>query len=444
MTGPNDTANLRQANGQGRVPPHNLEAEEALLGAMLLSADAIATALEQLKPDHFYKPANSHIFEAITDAHTDGEKPDAVTVADILRQRGLLKQVGGPVKLFELISGTPATSNARRYTHIIKNHADLRRAIQIAGDIAEAAYSLNDDAATVATSALAAVQGLVDSTNNQLQIFDIEQLVEEHRNLLESRSEGEGMGLPTGYHDLDDRIGGMREGEMWLVAAESAVGKSAFVGNVARNVARAGGRVLVVSIEMARLELMDRLVAAEAMVPLSVLRDGTLSIPAWERTARAGDRLSSGQLFMMDDPDVTLEQIDVAVRRTGADLFIVDYAQILKMPGGAGNREREVAAISSGIKRLCRRYRKAGMVLTAINRNVAGRSDQRPVKADIRESGQFEYDANVILGLYRDELKNEETPDPGIMEVIVLKSRNSKAGTTRLRYDPDTQLISNP
>lgn len=443
MTDPYDTAPRSAGNGQGRVPPHNLQAERALLGAMLLKPDAVVAALEHLKPAHFYDPAHGNVFEAIADLHADGATPDPVTVADVLRQRGQLAHIGGQVKLLDYVRETPATSNADRYAEIVKGHADLRQAIAIAGEIAEDAYSLNLSAATVASRALESVQSLVDATNNKLNIFTMEQLVHEHTDLLERRSQDEEPGIPTGFRDLDEMTGGFRGGEMWVAAAESRVGKSALVGNMARYAAAAGYRVLVVSVEMARLELMDRMLSAETRIPLSVLRSGELGLTQWERASGGHHRLLSGAgLFMVDDPDVTVEQIDVAVRRTRADLFIVDYAQILQSPEPGAVRERQVAAISSALKRMARRHRNVGVVLAAVNRGSENRLDKRPALGDLRESGQLGYDADGVLGLYRDEMHNPETPEPGIMEVVVLKSRNSKAGTIKLRYNPDTQLIT--
>lgn len=442
MPDPNDTATHARGNGQGRVPPHDTDAEAALLGACLLTGAAVETARATLKPDDFHDPGHRLIFAAIGELHEGGEAVDPVTVADVLRLKGKLKHIGGPATLLNLQAGTPATSNAGRYAGIVKNHADLRAAIRIADEIKAAAYGMGQ-AAEVATGALVAVQGLVDSTNNQLKIFNMEQLVHEHLDLLEARADGTALGLATGFRDLDDATSGLHEGELVLVVAEPGVGKSAFVGNVARRVTRAGSRVAVFSVEMARLELMDRLLAAEARVPLSVLRNGSMGEAAWKKMGAAQHQLLGADgLHIVDDPDVTLAQIDAAIRRTRADLFIVDYAQILKAPEGSGSREREVAAISSELKRIARRHRIPGIVLSAINRQVNSRADQRPTRSDIRESGQLEYDANLILGLYRDELKDPDTTSPGIMEVIVLKSRNSRADTIRLRYDPDTQLIS--
>lgn len=443
MIGPNDTAPPRQSNGRGRVPPHNLQAEEALLGALLINP-AMLPVVADLSPADFYRPANGIIFEAIQEAAEGDGKPDAVTVADILRRNGQLKNIGGPGVLLGVQNACPATTNAPRYVRIIREQANLRRAIADVGEIAELAYDGAMSAADVATAMLERAQALVDSTNHELKIFSMAQLVEEHYDALEAREEGKGLGLSTGYTDLDELLGGgLREGELWSVIAEPGVGKSAFVGNIARRVAALGHRVLVVSVEMARLELVDRMLAAEARLSLSALRGGEMSARTWERIHAGHSALEAAAgLSIIDDPDVTLDQIDVAVRRTGANLFIVDYAQILRAPEGTTTREREVAAISSGLKRMARRHRIPCVVLSAINRNVAGRADQRPVRSDIRESGQLEYDSNGILGLYRDELKNPDTESPGIMEVIVLKSRNSGAGTVRLRYDPDTQLIS--
>lgn len=442
MTNQNDTAYRPPANGQGRTPPHNLDAEKALLGAQLLTPKAIEAAQATIRPVDYYHPGHGLIAEAIAEIHEAGDQPDPVSVAEVLRAKGVLERVGGPAFLLKLQADCPATSNAGRYAAIIKGHADRRRAIHLAGEIAEMAYEQAMAAPDVATEALKLVQALVDATNSELRIFNMAQLVNEHADLLEQRGEGLAVGLTYGYPDLDDMTGGMREGELVLVIAEPAVGKSAFVGNVARRVGAGGTDVLLVSVEMARMELMDRLLAAQARLPLSMLRDGNLGQSALERAAAAQHQLLHSNVHIVDDPDITLEQIDAAVRRTRAGLVVVDYAQILRAPEGTQSREREVAAISSGLKRMARRHRIPVMVLSAINRNVAGRADQRPVRTDIRESGQLEYDSNVVLGLYRDELKNPDTEHPGVMEVIVLKSRNSGAGTVRLRYDPDTQLIS--
>jgi replicative DNA helicase len=431
----------RSGESGGRVPPHNLQAEESLLGAMLLSRDAIAAAVEACSANDFYKPAHGHVFEAVTSLYGQGEPVDPVTVADELRRAELLDAIGGPATLISLQANTPATANAGRYAHIVEEHALLRRLIGVAGEIAEMGYSLPDDV----TAAIDRAESMVFEVAER-RVTDtlrpLHDLLADSLDRLEALYErGESItGVPTGFLDLDERLSGLQKSALVIVGARPAMGKTAFALGVAANAAmEAQVPVLFFSLEMSHAELTQRLLCSEARVDSSRVRNGKLIESDWPKISHAIGRLGEAPLYIDDNPNLTVMEVRAKARRLKSrlgqlGLIIIDYLQLMSGRSHAENRQVEVSEISRGLKILARELECPVVALSQLSRGLEMRSDKRPMLADLRESGSLEQDADVVMFLYRDEVYNPESPDRGTAEIIVSKHRNGPTGVTQLAF----------
>jgi replicative DNA helicase len=425
-----------------RVPPHNLQAEESLLGAMLLSKDAIASAVESVGVDDFYKPAHAHIFEAITSLYGAGEPSDPVTVSEELRRAGLLDGIGGTSVLVGLQNNTPATTSAGRYAKIVEEHALLRRMIYVAGEIAEKAYGLPDDVTKTLDEAESMVfsvaeRRVTDTTkvfNDLLNPFldRLEQLYEREETVT---------GLATGYADLDDLLAGLQPSSLAVVGARPSMGKTAFALGIARHASMHGTKpVLFFSLEMSHIEVAERVMAAEANVDSKKLRTGRLSTVDWTRIQNASGRLATAQLFVDDNPSLTVMDIRAKARRLKSQVgdlgvIIVDYVQLMTGRSDRESRQVEVSEISRSLKILARELECPVVALAQLNRQLETRQDKRPMLSDLRESGSLEQDADVVMFLYRDEVYNPENTDTqGTADVIVAKHRSGPTGVVHLAW----------
>jgi replicative DNA helicase len=424
------------------VPPHNIDAEESLLGAMLLSRDAIVAATEVgLSAEEFYKPAHGHVFEAITSLYGAGEPSDPVTVADELSRAGLLDSIGGRGLLLTLQAGTPATSNAGRYAGIIREHAQLRRLIRVAGEIAELGYSLPDDVGAAVDRAESMVFDVAQrrSTDTTIAIKD---LLDETLTRLEMLYEkGDRItGLPTGYQGLDEIMSGLQPSTLVVVGARPAVGKTAFALGMATHAALEVGRpVLFFSLEMSHLEITQRILSAEARVDSTKMRNGRLAEADWSKLSHAIGRLAEAPLFIDDDPQTTIMEMRSKARRLKSRegdlaLVVIDYIQLMTGRTSAENRQVEISEISRGLKILARELEVPVVALSQLSRQLEMRADKRPMLSDLRESGAIEQDADVVMFLYRDEVYNADSPDRGTAEVLISKHRSGPTGMDRLAF----------
>ncbi len=429
------------SSGSARIPPHNLDAEQSLLGAMLLARDAIAAALETCGTDDFYKPAHGHVFDAITTLYSRGEPADPVTVADELGRAGLLEAIGGLSALISLQADTPATTNASRYARIVEEHALLRRMIAVAGEIAEMGYSVPDDVAAVVDRAEALVFDVAERRVTD-SLKPLQNLLVDTLDRLERLFDrGEAItGVPTGYVDLDERLYGLQPSSLVIVGARPAMGKTAFaLGMAAHAAVVARAPTLVFSLEMSHEELTQRLLVAEARVDAGRIRNGRLAEADWPKISQAIARLGDAPLFIDDNPNLTVMEMRAKARRLKAregslGLIIVDYLQLMSSRSAVENRQIEVSSISRGLKILARELEVPVVALSQLSRNLEMRADKRPQLADLRESGSLEQDADVVLFLYRDEMYNPESADRGTAEVIVAKHRNGPTGKCQLAF----------
>ncbi len=425
----------------GRVPPHNLHAEQSVLGALLLSREAVGLVGEAgLTVRDFYHPANQHIFDAIRSIYSTAGPVDVVTVADELRRNGLLEEIGGIERLNELQNATPSVSGAEHYAKIVMDTALLRRLIHTAGEITDLAFGEPDDvtkAVDLAESKMfeVAEDRVVDTTR------PIQELLNDAMDQLEENYErGDSItGEAMGYDDLDELLSGLQPSTLNIVGARPAMGKSAFGLGIATHVAKHSGKpVLFFSLEMGHAELTQRIIASEAKVDSTKLRTGNLSESDWSKIGLAVGRLEV-PLFLDDNPQVTVMEIRAKARRVksqhgGLSVILIDYLQLMSGSGTAENRQLEVSEISRNLKILARELEVPIVAFSQLSRNLEARADKRPMLADLRESGSLEQDADVVMFLYRDEVYNPESPDKGSAEVIVAKHRSGPIGTKRLVF----------
>lgn len=448
----------RTARGSGsrpmasdRVPPHNLSAEESLLGALLLSRDAVNTISELgMQPDVFYRAAHQHVFDAIRALLAGGQPVDAVTVADELRKAGLLDDIGGMDFLLRLQNTTPVIGNVHRYAKIVNDTAALRRLIGVASEIAEIAYSEPDDVAKALDTAESKVFEVADDrvVDSVAEIRDVLRLTTDE---LERRyTEKVGVtGVATGFVDLDNVLLGLQPASLVIVGARPSMGKSAFALNIATHVAKNTRQpVLVFSLEMSHSEMAQRILSSEARVDTKKLRTGNLTGNEWSDVNNAVGRLEV-PLFLDDNPAVTVMEIRAKARRLKArfdnlGLIVVDYLQLMGGNTRAENRQLEVSEISRNLKVLARELNVPILALSQLSRRLEERSDKKPQLADLRESGSLEQDADVVMFIHREEVYKQDSMDPslrGMADLIVAKHRAGELANLKLVFQGEFTLF---
>jgi replicative DNA helicase len=431
-----------QRRSAERIPPHNLEAEESLLGSMLLSRDAITAAVEaRVDSSDFYKPAYGHIFEAVWSLYEQGEPVDPVTVAEELRRGGLLEALGGKGTLTQIQASTPASANAGHYAKIVSELALLRRLITVSGEIAESAYNQPDDVTETVDRAEAMVFEVAEKRISESLVRVFEAVTATVDQLEALYGESDTMtGVPTGYTELDNVLLGLQPSNLVVAAARPGMGKTSFALGAAANVAMVSRRpVVFFSMEMGAVELTKRMLAAEARVDARKLQTGDLNDADWGRLNAAISHLGEAPLFIDDNPHCTVMEMRAKARRIKARhgdlaLVVVDYLQLMSSPRRTENRQVEVSELSRGLKILARELDCPVMALSQLNRQLEYRQDKRPMLADLRESGSIEQDADVVMFIYRDEAYNPESDQRGVVELIVAKHRNGPTGTARLAF----------
>ena len=400
-----------------RIPPHNLEAEESLLGSMLLSRDAITAAVEaRVDASDFYKPAYGHIFEAVWSLYEQGEPVDPVTVAEELRRAGLLEALGGQGHAHPDPGVDPASANAGHYAKIVSELALLRRLITVSGEIAESAYTQPDDVTETVDRAEAMVFEVAEKRISESLVRVFEAVTATVDQLEALYGESDTMtGVPTGYTELDNILLGLQPSNLIVAAARPGMGKTSFALGAAANVAMVSRRpVVFFSMEMGAVELTKRMLAAEARVDARKLQTGDLKDADWSRLNAAISHLGEAPLFIDDNPHCTVMEMRAKARRIKARhgdlaLVVVDYLQLMSSPRRSENRQVEVSELSRGLKILARELDCPVMALSQLNRQLEYRQDKRPMLADLRESGSIEQDADVVLFIYRDEAYNPES-----------------------------------
>ena len=443
-------AKLRVApspTGDQRRPPHDLDAEEAILGAGLLSSDGLSEAIQHVRPEDFWDTRNQAIFECLVGMHLDNAPIDCLTVADALSRRGQLVDIGGADRLLALETATPTLTHSARYARIVADHAMMRRLGAAGTEITQLAHSRPEDPDAAADAAEAIVLGVAQRRITDSTVV-LHELIGDTLDRLERLYEG---GPPTrcktGFADLDRVLSGIAPASLVVVGARPAMGKTAFALSIAANMARDAQNVIVFSLEMSREEISERLMAADARVDTSRMRNGELEAEDWRRITLAAGRLGSAPIWVDDNPGLTVTEIRAKARRLhqrqgGLGLIVVDYLQLLSGRADAENRQVEVAEMSRSLKLLARELNTPVLALSQLSRNLEQRADKRPMLADLRESGSIEQDADVVMFIYRDEIYRPDTPDRGMAEIIVSKHRNGPTGTARLAWLPSYTMFA--
>ena len=426
---------------EGRIPPQSIEAELSVLGAMMLKPAAVTQAIELLRADEFYRQAHRAVFEAMEELVKNGEPVDIVTVTELLKKKNLIEQVGGISFLANLTNSVPSTANLAHYAKIVKEKAILRSLIDASTEIAGAAYEASEDIAEQLDDAerkiLAIAGGQTTGAFVPIKdvIFDAVDRVSEL-----AKAKGGITGLSTGLTTLDAVTRGLQKSDLIIVAARPAMGKTAFVLNLATHVALQGGTVAFFSLEMPREQLMHRIFCAEGQIDATRLARGELDDEEWERLVKVADRMMKTNLYFDDTSSTTVLDIRTRARRLkaehGLDLIAIDYLQLIQAPGRAENRTLAVAEMTRSLKVLAREL-SVPIIVSQLSRATEGRSDKRPMLSDLRESGSIEQDADIVMFLYREDYYNQDTENANITELSIAKHRNGATDTVKMFFQKE-------
>jgi replicative DNA helicase len=423
-----------------RMPPHDVAAEQCALGGMLLSKDAISDVIEVIRAGDHYRPAHQIVHEAILDLYARGEPADAITVANELGRRGELPRIGGAPYLHTLIASVPTAANAGYYARIVRERAILRRLVEAGTRIVQMGYAGEADA-----------DDLVDRAQAEVYAVTDRRIAEDYHSLSEIMpgaldeieaigAHGGGLtGVPTGFADLDALTNGLHPGQMVVIAARPAVGKSALALDFARAATiRSGLPTVLFSLEMGRNEITMRLLAAEARVPMNLMRTGQLSDDDWARLARRMSEVVDAPLFIDDSPNMSMMEIRAKCRRLkqrhDLKMVIIDYLQLMSSPKRVESRQQEVSEMSRSLKLLAKELEVPVVALSQLNRGPEQRQDKKPMLSDLRESGSIEQDADVVILLHREDAYEKESPRAGEADLIVAKHRNGPTATVTVAF----------
>ena len=447
-----DRVHSTQAVSDRRHPSHismhNLDAEESVLGACLLSPNALDDSLEVVKAEDFFVPAYQVMFAAIAAMHLKGEPIDALTVADALGRTGQLDFVGGPDRMIMLEGATPTLTHVSRYAQIVADLALRRRLDVAASEISELARNHPGDPQQAVDTAEGIIFGVAERRIADTTAV-LHDLLGATLDRLESLCGGGGpQGLITGFGKVDDLLAGISASSLVVVGGRPSMGKTSFALSITNHVAAADIPVLIFSLEMNHEEITSRLLAQDARVDATKMRTGHLHQADWDRITRSTSRLGDAPIWIDDNPAVTVTEIRAKARRLHSrlghlGLIVVDYLQLMTGRSNAENRQVEIAEISRGLKILAREIGTPVLALSQLSRNLESRGDKRPMLSDLRESGSIEQDADVVMFIYRDEVYDDDSPDKGLAEIIIAKHRNGPTGTARLAFMPQYTLFGN-
>ena len=424
------------------MPPQHIEAEEALLSAVLVDNDVLLDIVEILQHDDFYRSAHRKIFAAIVDLFEHGEPVDLVTLANNLTSKGELEQCGGASYLSKLLDAVPLAVNAQHYAKIIHDKASLRRLIEKANAITKRCYRQQGKVEDIIDFAERAVFEITEDKASQ-SYFAISRIIDANIKALEEKQGNRSLvtGVPTGFLQIDKLTSGLQNSDLIILAARPSMGKTALALNIARNAAVGGSvPVAVFSLEMSKEQLSLRMLCAEASIDSSRLRGGFFSMDDWGRITDAAGDLSDAPIYIDDSPSLSAMEIRAKARRLKMDknigLIVIDYLQLMQGRASAERRDLEISDISRSLKALAKELNIPVLALSQLNRMLEQRTDKRPRLSDLRESGALEQDADVVAFIYRDEVynKDESNPNRGIAEIILAKQRNGPVGDVKLTF----------
>jgi len=435
----------------GRIPPQNLEAEQAVLGSILLKADNFGSVLEILKPQDFYKESHKLIFETMTSLFENSEPQDVLTVSNLLRDTGQLEKSGGALYLATLTSIVPVTSNIVSYAKIIREKSVLRQLIEVNTDIAARCYEEQNDIDLLVDQAEQAIFDIAGKKSGQ-NFTPIKTIVPDAFKTVEQLYKRQELitGVPTGYKEIDTKTAGLQPSDLIIIAARPSMGKTSLAMNIAQHAAlveKTG--VAVFSLEMSKEQLVMRLLSSAGRIDSQRIRTGRLLSDDWPKLTRAVGMLSEAPIYIDDTAAISVLEMRAKVRRLASQydigLIVVDYIQLMRGRTNIENRTQEISEISRSLKALAKEHKIPVIALSQLNRGLESRNDKRPMMSDLRESGAIEQDADVICFIYRDEVynKSEENPERGSAEIIIAKQRNGPTGSVRLTFIKEFTMFEN-
>ena len=435
-----------------RIPPHDLVAEQSVLGAVFIAPDTIISLADELVPDDFYKPANKIVFKTMLSLFKKGEPIDATTMVSALTNQGEIKEIGGLNYVVELVNSTPTSKNVEHYAKLVKEKATLRRVI---ADLSESLSSAYQGDVSISDIISKTEKSMLDISNQNTGtgFRNVADILDTHMQIVETRSQTDGFvtGLSTGFVGLDKITTGLHEGNLIILAARPAMGKTALALNIAKYVATKEGKPAVIfSLEMGAEELIERMVASEGMVPGYHLKTGNLSTDEWKRLVHAQSNLYDVPIFVDDTAGIRISEIRSKARKLsqemgGLGIIIIDYLQLIT-GSKRENRQQIVSEISRELKILAKDLRVPVIALSQLSRSVEQRQDKRPILSDLRESGSIEQDADIVAFLYRDAYYQKEQADSqeanNVTELILEKNRHGSLGTVKLYFHKEYTKFS--
>ncbi len=425
----------------GKVPPHDVEAEQAVLGSMLTDKDAVISAIEVLKEEDFYRTDNRAIYEAILNLYNRAEPVDIITVKAELESLGKFEQVGGLEYLASLPDKVPTTANATKYIKIVEEKSTLRNLIKTANEIIELGYDPTEDVSDIMEGAEKKIFNIMQNNDKKSYVAIKDVLVDSFTQLEELYNRKQHItGVPSGFTELDYKTAGFHSSDLVLIAARPAMGKTAFALNIATNAAvRANVPVAIFSLEMSKEQLVNRILCSEAMVDSNKVRTGKLEEDDWTKLAGSIGPLSEAEIYIDDTPGISITEIRAKCRKLKLEknigMVVIDYLQLVQGSNKRnGSREQEISEISRSLKILAKEIGVPVIALSQLSRAAEQRPDHRPMLSDLRESGAIEQDADIVMFLYRDDYYNKDSEKKDIAEVIIAKHRGGSTGTVELLW----------
>ena len=434
-----------------RVLPHSIEAEQAVIGAMLMDKEAILTSSEIISGDDFYQSAYGVIFEAIVEIYNEGKPVDLITLQTRLKEKDVPAEISSLEFVRDLVAAVPTSANVKYYAEIVSEKAMLRRLIKLNEEIENMCYLGKEPTEAVLEITEKKVFELVQKRNTG-DFVPIKQVVLNALDKIElaSKNAGSVTGIPTGFLDLDYKTAGLQPSDLILVAARPSMGKTAFVLNIAQHVAfKANKSVAIFSLEMSKEQLVNRLFALEAQVDAQSLRTGNLKDSDWEKLIESAGTIGKSKLMIDDTPGISISELRSKCRKMklehGLDIIIIDYLQLMtgRVGGRSESRQQEISEISRALKGVARELNVPVIALSQLSRAVEQRPDHRPMMSDLRESGAIEQDADVVMFIYRDDYYNKDTELKNVAEIIIAKQRNGAIGTINLTWLPQYTKFAN-
>lgn len=433
-----------------RVLPHDSGAERGIIGSMMMSPDAISQAAGTLLKEDFYNTQYGLLFEAMVQLNNKGREVDEITLGEQLRQMGAPEEISGLSYIGEILAEVQTAVFVKDYCRIVKDKADLRRLIRMTERLQAECYNAQDDVANILERGEEEIFQLAQGRGAEADFQPIRKTTIEVIGQIEkaARNKGKINGLPTGFTDLDQKLTGLHEGELILVAARPAMGKTAFVLNIAHHVAtRENVPVAIFSLEMGKDQLVSRLMAMDAHVDAQSLKTGTLSEDEWKLVIESANRIAAAPIYINENSGITMAKMRSICRKWkqayNIGLIVIDYLQLMSSAGRVESRQQFIADVSRALKGLARELKVPVIALSQLNRAVDSRPDHRPVLADLRESGAIEQDADVVAFIYRDDYYHKDSERPGVAEIIVAKQRSGSTGTVELFWIGKYTLFRN-